>query len=417
MLSGLGQKGNLSKDHLEEMIEAVDADHNKTMDFSEFRLLMQRLAEDAQLEAEMQAGFDDLNRLTVPAKSLVKMTLTFIVFICLMGMCLSAAERDGELSDKLAHSQNSIELDRRIRALVAQGNASADLVDLLHDTAGLDLTDYDAIPLHEVDRYLDWAFPGATFFVVTLVTTVGYGAYTPQTDVGRLLTTLLGLCGVAWFGYLLVLVSERVNYTVAVWAKATYKRCHASFTGKVEKLEEKAKNQVKEQVVVALIANVIWISFFSFLMGLSGDLEFGNAVYASVITFTTVGLGDYAPPFFSPGESSLMFKSGLYFVWSIGLVFGLALLSSLISALDEYGRYEAELIQQDLMRMADLNAANLRKQMVAQLAVSSGTVAVPVGGLLSGLGNGLRTTLAQVSGSTIEDTPVEERVQQSSAAD
>ena len=46
------------------MIEAVDADHNKTMDFSEFRLLMQRLAEDAQLEAEMQAGFDDLNRLT-----------------------------------------------------------------------------------------------------------------------------------------------------------------------------------------------------------------------------------------------------------------------------------------------------------------------------------------------------------------
>ena len=55
--------------------------------------------------------------------------------------------------------------------------------------------------------------------------------------------------------------------------------------------------------------------------------------------------------------------------------------------------------------------------MVAQLAVSSGTVAVPVGGLLSGLGNGLRTTLAQVSGSTIEDTPVEERVQQSSAAD
>jgi len=80
------------------------------------------------------------------------------------------------------------------------------------------------------------------------VTTVGYGAYTPQTDVGRLLTTLLGLFGVAWFGYLLVLVSERVNYTVAVWAKATYKRCHASFTGKVEKLEEKAKNQVKEQV-------------------------------------------------------------------------------------------------------------------------------------------------------------------------
>ena len=48
--------------------------------------------------------------------------------------------------------------------------------------------------------------------------------------------------------------------------------------------------------------------------------------------------------------STLSFKTCFYFFWSLGLMFGLALLSSLLKALDEYARYKAAVINESLRR-------------------------------------------------------------------
>ena len=51
---------------------------------------------------------------------------------------------------------------------------------------------------------------------------------------------------------------------------------------------------------------------------------------------------------------------------SLGLMFGLALLSSLLKALDEYARYKAAVIRESLRRAAQ---ATLRAEMISSLAI------------------------------------------------
>ena len=72
---------------------------------------------------------------------------------------------------------------------------------------------------------------------------------------------------------------------------------------------------------------------FIFLTSLFGTtvfgLGFGNSMYMSIITFSTVGLGDFAPPFFAPGRP-LWWRVGSYVSGALVCILGLALLSMLL---------------------------------------------------------------------------------------
>ena len=57
----------------------------------------------------------------------------------------------------------------------------------------------------------------------------------------------------------------------------------------------------------------------------------------SLVTFSTVGLGDYAPPFFNPGRP-LWWQAGGYFMGAITCLLGLALLSTFLSAFELWAR-------------------------------------------------------------------------------
>ena len=57
---------------------------------------------------------------------------------------------------------------------------------------------------------------------------------------------------------------------------------------------------------------------------------FGNGLYFSIITFTTVGLGDYAPHF--KGTGTLLARILLIFTLSFALIIGLSLFASIIGA-------------------------------------------------------------------------------------
>ena len=45
-------------------------------------------------------------------------------------------------------------------------------------------------------QHYDWEYIGALYFVFTIITTIGYGTFAPQTNEGRFITVLVGVVGI-----------------------------------------------------------------------------------------------------------------------------------------------------------------------------------------------------------------------------
>jgi hypothetical protein len=80
-------------------------------------------------------------------------------------------------------------------------------------------------------------------------------------------------------------------------------------------------------------------------------ITFGNAAYFAVITFTTVGLGDFAPPFLHH-DTTYADVVGQYLLFAASSLLGLVLLALLLKALDE-------LLQKRLSKGIDRVAAGV----------------------------------------------------------
>ena len=68
---------------------------------------------------------------------------------------------------------------------------------------------------------LNWEFPSAVFFIITIVTTIGYGTFAPTTDAGKAFTVIYAFIGIAYFG----VVVGKVGHVVVEGIKATAKCC------------------------------------------------------------------------------------------------------------------------------------------------------------------------------------------------
>lgn len=106
---------------------------------------------------------------------------------------------------------------RRLNGLVEEGHLNQSEVATLRrfaeQTAAAPqfetMTDGDG---DDDDKYMpNWSTVGAIWFMFTLVSTIGYGNYTPQTDAGRMAVVTLGTVGIPLFGYLVLLVGRELN--------------------------------------------------------------------------------------------------------------------------------------------------------------------------------------------------------------
>lgn len=68
-------------------------------------------------------------------------------------------------------------------------------------------------------KSLDWDFRSACFFAVTVMTSVGYGSFAPQTPGGRIFTVAFAIVMLPFFAYALSLISGYVVTALAVMAK------------------------------------------------------------------------------------------------------------------------------------------------------------------------------------------------------
>jgi len=118
-----------------------------------------------------------------------------------------------------------------------------------------------------------WTFPGSTFFTISIITTIGYGTFTPLTPNGQWVVVFCSLPGI----YLTIVFCQKNIY---LFRTAICKTQHVSI------------------MLMTIFSVVLLLSF----IGIGGWLQ-SNAegwsllegVYFCWVSFSTIGFGDYAP--------------------------------------------------------------------------------------------------------------------------
>ena len=192
----------------------------------------------------------------------------------------------------------------------------------------------------------NWDYPGCMFFTFTLISTIGYGTFSAQTDGGKVASALFSIIGVAYFGFVLSHVSERIIHFVNYVNKITVerrKKKEEKEEGEEEavrsngdeenaELEEgEEEEEEKAPLPMLIVMTSIFLTLFTLITIPQLGLPIGDSIYFAIITFTTVGLGDFAPD----PRGTLAQRVVSYSIFGFLCLFGLSLLSALIAAVGD----------------------------------------------------------------------------------
>ncbi|XP_078359123.1 two pore potassium channel protein sup-9-like [Oculina patagonica] len=129
-----------------------------------------------------------------------------------------------------------------------------------------------------------WTFFVAYEFVISAVTTIGYGYITPQTSAGHVLYIVVSLFGIP----ITLLTLKSMGELVARRANRIVTKFEKRILGRAE------PKQVKTKSAVILVASmVVLMTASGFVILYLEDWTFIEAVYFWFITFSTIGFGDY----------------------------------------------------------------------------------------------------------------------------
>lgn len=287
-------------------------------------------ADDARSEATDVLESDKLARNT----SLLKHYVLLFCLGVLAGWLLSVVEAPKERRLK----NRAFRRGNRVKAVVDEGISNG----WFDDGFKKDLKQLCNFVSDDERDIINFDIAGSTFFLASVVTTIGYGTYTPLTTWGKIITSLTAIFGVAWFGFILTIAASRaegfVRFVVIFWQKGV-NFARSKFTSKdVARIN---RDLFTHALVFKrmLIVNIVYIVLLACMGFASGVITIGNAFYMSIITFTTVGLGDFAPPFHNASHVPARERTlELFFLTVIAFV-GLTLLALLLNALEKYTSY------------------------------------------------------------------------------
>ncbi|CAJ0571969.1 unnamed protein product, partial [Mesorhabditis spiculigera] len=149
-----------------------------------------------------------------------------------------------------------------------------------------------------LELHLMWYFSSATFYAMTLFTTIGYGTITCQTFWGRFMSIIYASIGIPLMLVTLGDVGEWFQKIVTkayVWVLVRYKKVrNQAITRPLEEIYLPIYYALGIVTVYILLCTLI-IKEFDRQEGNKPGIDFGSALYFVFISLTTIGLGDVMP--------------------------------------------------------------------------------------------------------------------------
>ena len=179
-----------------------------------------------------------------------------------------------------------------------------------------------------------WTFEGATFFMMTIATSIGYGTFAPKTRLGKAIVVLIGHLTMILYGVCLSALVNEVTATIA-WVASMM----LFVSGKVARvvrqcggpeLVASSEQEARYKLLVAIgllhgylgICAVCAQTVFGHY--LDTVITFDEGYYFGFVTFSTIGFGDFAlQPYGAPPS--------LVFFEALAIFAGLAFFSAFAS--------------------------------------------------------------------------------------
>ncbi|XP_064603265.1 potassium channel subfamily K member 16-like [Liolophura sinensis] len=163
-----------------------------------------------------------------------------------------------------------------------------------------------------------WDYTGSMSFVVTVLTTIGYGHLAPASHFGKIVCVFYALVGIPLTLLLLNEVSSKLHRVSLRISEVNFCRSHP-----------RANGFVGCALILSLGVFIMLIIPAAVIKALEG-WTFVEGIYYCFITLSTIGFGDYIAGIHTPGMNGAwwahIYKVGL-FVW---VLFGLAYLTLVI---------------------------------------------------------------------------------------
>ncbi|KAH3740810.1 potassium channel subfamily K member 9-like [Dreissena polymorpha] len=166
-----------------------------------------------------------------------------------------------------------------------------------------------------------WEFAGAFYFALIVITTIGYGHITPQTDAGKIVCMIYALIGIQLCNAMYKSVGERLNIFVTYIMKQG-KKCL--------RLKKTEVGQTELKIVTLSLSLIVLMPGAAAFMHFE-RWAYIDALYYCFITLTTIGFGDFV----ALQKNNALEEQPHYVTFSIlFILFGLTVISAAINLLE-----------------------------------------------------------------------------------
>ncbi|KAK9870830.1 hypothetical protein WA026_009794 [Henosepilachna vigintioctopunctata] len=214
-------------------------------------------------------------------KTFLIVLLIFCVYVSIGAMVFYSIES----AEEKRRIEIEIEKRKRVRDIVNKIHPSIndkkEYFDVIEDYCGKSIKN---IPM-DVER--KWDFYHCIFFVITVVSTIGYGNLAPTTMLSRMFMIFYALVGIPINGYIMIALGD-------FFGKSFTKLYNRWKDTKKLRQVDPSRLGLVAQIVLYLVPGFTFFIFVpSILISEFENWSYDEAVYYSFVTLTTIGFGDY----------------------------------------------------------------------------------------------------------------------------